>query len=408
MGELEWLNVPVGIDRKRWMTREVSRRVLVVAHTVVSLQRLLDVIELVESDPRVQVVFTQGPDVFHHGVDDVLRAVGAVRVSWHQAVQERFDLALFAAYGGLTEVHAPIMVMPHGAGYAKRTPPVDSANRTAPSVYGLGSEHLVSEGRVVPASIVLAHESQRDLLRLGCPEALDVAIVAGDPCYDRLVADMSWKANYRVALRVRPDQELVTISSTWGQHSLFRRYEDLPAALLAELNPQRFRIAALLHPGVWSGHGRRQIRAWLSEERTKGLLLVPPEAGWRAVVAASDYVIGDHGSVPAYALSVGVPVLRTAPLPDDIGESSAQWLVRTDAPQLVRAEPLGPQLLRASAETPTDLPAAVAARLTSRPGQAHRILREEIYRLMDLDVPGRHRAVEPDPVPEFAGARHVG
>lgn len=408
MGEPEWLSVPVGIDRKRWMTREVSHRVLVVAHTVVSLQRLLDVVELVESDPRVQVVFTRGPDVFHHGVDDVLHAVGAVRVSWRQAVQERFDLALFAAYGGLTEVHAPIMVMPHGAGYAKRTPRADSVNRTASPAYGLGSEHLVSEGRVVPASIVLAHESQRDLLRQGCPDALDVAVVAGDPCHDRLVADMSWRANYRVAWGVRPDQELVTISSTWGEHSLFRRYEDLPATLLAQLNPQRYRIAALLHPGVWSGHGRRQVRAWLSDERTKGLLLVPPEAGWRTVVAASDHVIGDHGSVPAYALSVGVPVLRTTPLPDDIGESSAQWLVRTRAPRLVRAEPVEPQLLRAAAETSKDLSAAVAARLTSLPGQAHRVLREEMYKLMDLDMPGRHRAVEPDPIPEFVGARHVG
>lgn len=122
MGETGWLNVPLGIDRKRWMTRRVQRQVLVVAHTLVSIQRLLDVIELIESDQDIQTVYTCGPDVFRHGVADYLRTIGAMTTPWQQAVAEPFDLALAAAYGGLQELHAPIMVMPHGAGYAKQTP----------------------------------------------------------------------------------------------------------------------------------------------------------------------------------------------------------------------------------------------------------------------------------------------
>ena len=111
MTNWEWLPVPVGIDAPRWVTRADCRNVLVIVHTVASGLRLLDVVELIESDSRVQVVFSQAPDAFGNGVADFLRAVGGVVLPWQQARRERFDLALAAAYGDLHEVHAPLLVM---------------------------------------------------------------------------------------------------------------------------------------------------------------------------------------------------------------------------------------------------------------------------------------------------------
>jgi hypothetical protein len=406
MYEPEWLSVPVGVDAARWMTRRVDRRVLVVAHTLVSVQRLLDVVELVERDAHVQVVFTRGPDVFCRGVSDFLDAIGAVEIPWRQATHERFDLALAAAYGGLTELHAPIMVLPHGAGYAKQTPRRDSGGRlTEPPIYGLGTEHLVFEGRVVPTSIVLSHERQRDLLAQSCPEAVDSALVAGDPCYDRLRASQPLRADYREALGAGSGRQLVVMASTWGQHSLFRQEEGLLTRLMRQLDPRRYQVAALLHPAVWFGHGRRQVRAWLADERAGGLILVEPEVDWRAVVVAADYVIGDHGSVPAYAASIGVSVLRIGPPHGEIDEQSAQAFVAAKAPQLVSSVGIESQLRRAARELPDDWADTVAARLTSRPGQAHRRLREEMYAQLGLPVPGRHRAVEPVAMPWLGGVR---
>lgn len=127
-------------------------------------------------------------------------------------------------------------------------------------MYGLGPEHLVSEGRVVPASIVLSHDSQRDMLARSCPQAVPAAVVAGDPCYDRLQVDMRYRSAYRQALGVRPGRRLVVVSSTWGAHSLFERARDLIVRLAGELDPRCYRIAVQLHPAVWSGHGTRQVR----------------------------------------------------------------------------------------------------------------------------------------------------
>ena len=107
--------LPIGIDAERWITRVGCRNVLVAVHTVVAGQRLMDVVDLVESDPRVQLVYVQAPDVFGHGVGRFLRSVGALEIAWADARRERFDLALAAAYGGLDQLHAPIVVMPHGA-----------------------------------------------------------------------------------------------------------------------------------------------------------------------------------------------------------------------------------------------------------------------------------------------------
>src|SRR4051794_20667453 len=187
MGD-DWLRVPIGPDAARWTTRPGLRVVLVVAHSVTALQRLLDVVPLVESDPAVQVVFTRGPGVFGAGVDDCLRALGACVAPWSQVVHTPFDLALAAGYTGLHELRAPVVVLPHGAGFTRFVPPSRTAAAHAPlPVFGLSARQLLRDGRVVPAAIVLPHADEQDLLKEQCPEALPAAVVAGDPALDRLL-----------------------------------------------------------------------------------------------------------------------------------------------------------------------------------------------------------------------------
>ena len=122
MSGMEWRQVPVGLEAERWITRTGCKTVLVVVHTVITGQRLADIVRLVESDLRVQVVFTAAPDVFSNGVTDLLRDLGGVVISWEQATRLTFDLALAAAYGSVHELHAPLIVLPHGAGYNKLAP----------------------------------------------------------------------------------------------------------------------------------------------------------------------------------------------------------------------------------------------------------------------------------------------
>lgn len=398
----EWLSVPVGIDSQRWVTRGDCRSVLVAVHTMASAHRLMDVLELIETDPRIQIVFSQAPDIFNRGVAEFLRALDAVVLPWHQACRERFDLGLAASLGGLHELHAPMMVMAHGAGYGKLSQPSRKAGqrRVRSSVYGLDSQRLTRDGALLVSALVLAHHRELAVLRRQCPEALEVAVVAGDPCFDRLAASIPYGDAYRAALGVCESDELVVVASTWGQHSLFGSNHELIPRLLDELAPADFRVAALVHPAVWFGHGPRQIRAWLADSLDAGLLLVPPQVDWRAAVIAADHVIGDHGSVPVYAAAIGKPVLQTvSPSAALTAPESPQAVLRRFAPQLVAGRCIRSQLHSGKIGRSRVCADAVVRRLTSRPGDSSVEIRGVLYRLLRLPEPGRHRSAAPVPVP---------
>src|SRR5262249_36459734 len=142
--------------------------------------------------------------------------------------------------------------------------------------------------------------------------------------------------SYRDALRLPAGQRLIVVSSTWGPRSLLGRRWDLLPRLLAELPREQYRIMALLHPNAWFGHGTRQIRAWLTDCLRTGLSLLPPEADWRAVLAAADCVIGDHGSIILYGAAAGLPVLSAEFPATDVAPDSAMAELATSAPKIPR------------------------------------------------------------------------
>ncbi|WP_432902803.1 hypothetical protein ACQP1S_03235 [Micromonospora matsumotoense] len=398
MTSLEWSSAPVGIDASRWVSRAGCRTVLVVTHTIASCQRLLDVVEYVESDPRVQLVFTVAPDVFNHQVKGFLDRLGAFVLPWHQAVRERFDLGLAAAYGGLHQLHAPLLVMAHGAGHGKRVRPGPYGGPVLadPPVYGLDAQRLTHGGRVLPTALALSHDHELDVLRRQCPEAVEAAVVVGDPCIDRLVASLPRRPDYRRSLGVDEQHELVVVSSTWGRDGVFGHWPDLLPQLMTQLPPDRYRVAALLHPAVWDAHGHRQIRAWLRDCLDVGLLLPDPTEDWRGPVVAADHVIGDHGSVSAYAAAIGRRVLLLPGLRSLPAAGTPQHLLDATASRLDPRRPLSPQLAPAGK---IDQQAVMAA-LTGRPGEAGMLLRRTMYRLLQLAEPGRHRQAGPVPFPQ--------
>lgn len=383
----DWLQVPVGLSAHQWVTRHDLLNVLVVVHTVTSGQRLLELIELVERDSRVQVAFTQAPDVFSNGVDDFLRDTGGLVLPWEQVIRERFDLAVTAAYGGLQHLHAPLLVVPHGAGFGK-------THAGTSAVYGLDAQRLIYNGRVLPDAIVLSHNDQVDVLRHQCPPAVDVAVVAGDPGYDRMIASLPHRDRYRADLGIRPEQNLVVVSSTWGGQSLFGRFADLFPRLLEEL-PSRYRVAALMHPAVWFGHAPRQIRSWLGDCVDAGLVMIGPHVDWRAAVVAADLVIGDHGSVAVYASAIGNPVVLVDPGLQAVTTSgSPQDLLRHSAVIYHQESSLASMFEEARARSEM-LREGVVERLTSRPGRSTTLIRETMYRLLGVPAQGRHRAPSP-------------
>jgi hypothetical protein len=265
------------------------------------------------------------------------------------------------------------MLMAHGAGHARmlRVDP--------PTVYGLDAARLIRDGRVIASALMLSHENELHALARQCPEALPIADVAGDPCFDRLTGSLLMRSGYRQALGVAAGQELVVVSSTWGKDGLFGGAPGLLGSVMAEL-PGR-KVALLLHPAILAAHGSRQVGAWLRPGLDAGLILADPAEDWRPYIAAADRLIGDRGSVTAYGASTGLPVLcfQTS----SVGQAAAgspQSIVLGSAAGLDVTRPLAAQL---DAATPIDH-RRVAAAITSRPGRSAALLRRAMYRLLGL------------------------
>ncbi|MET9924388.1 MULTISPECIES: hypothetical protein [unclassified Streptomyces] len=392
--------VPVRLDVDRWATRRTRKKVLAVVHTVTAGQRLLEAVRLLEGDARVQVFFTPAPDVFSHGVDTFLERLGGLVLPWHQAVQMPFDLALAAAHGGLQELHAPVIVLPHGAGHNKLLPAGQRGRRVAGRVvYGLNRQWLIQDGRVVPESIVLAHHEELTRLGRECPEALPAAEVVGDPCFDRITASLPQRALYRDALGVGARQRLVLACSTWGPGSLLGRQWELLERLVDELPREEYRVALLLHPHVWNAHGEWQIRSWLADLGRAGLLVVSQYADWVGALVAADHIVGDHGSVSLYGSMTGVPVLMGNVPEGDLDPGSPAAELASIAPRLHPDRPLGRQLARAAAAYRTERYEQVAARITSEPGRFATRMRALIYRKLHLRAPAVRPRADHAPLP---------
>jgi len=404
MADKEWLQVPVGLDARRWITRSGCKTVLVVVHTVTTGQRLIEAVRLLEPDLRVQAVFTAAPDVFSNGVDDLLRDLGGVVISWVQATKIEFDLAIAGAYGSIQELHAPLIVLPHGAGYNKLAVRRDTGDVVAVrGVYGLDPQSIVRGGSVVPTAIALSHAADLALLGRQCPEALPVAVVVGDPCFDRLLASRSRRALYRHALGA-DNRRLVVTVSTWGTRSLFGHGIELLDRLLSELPSDEYRVIALVHPNVWFGHGPRQVRAWLTEAVGRGLGLVPPTADWQGALIAADLIIGDHGSLAVYGAAARVPVVMAEFPAEDVFPESPSALLAALAPRLLTDRPIAGQFAQASADYRNEIPERIAARLTSEPGNFNRNMHRLMYRVLGISQPATIPGMPPAGVPVIVAA----
>ncbi|MFD5701455.1 hypothetical protein [Streptomyces lasiicapitis] len=388
----------------RWLTVAPEKTVLGVIHNVTSATRLLDLLTVFEGDRRVQTVFTcTESSPFADGIAEFVADRELPFVSWDEASKLEFDLAVSTSRGGeLQSISAPLIGAPHGAGYNKKlTSREPGAGSREPGAFGLTAEWLVYDGELIPSAVVLSHEEQLARLRVGCPEAVPVAHVVGDPCMDRLRASLPFRDEYRAALGLRPDQRLLLLSTTWSRASLLGAAGDLVRRALAELPHDTYRVLAAVHPNAWYAHGGWQLRSWLRPHLDAGLLLPPPAGDtWQAALCAADAFIGDHGSVSLYAAGLGLPGLLGAFGEEAVASDSPMARLGAALPRVSASVPLSVQLERAERHLAADPRlAATAAQITSRPGQALSRLRRLCYRTLDLAEPAAPLVPRPLDVP---------
>ncbi len=281
-----WIHVPVGEGAEPYLSISFTRSVLVVARTLTTTEWLLDFLAELFPDPRVQLLFTvedEQPSVYHQGAQKLLHDIGAPTVPWGQAMATRFDLAICSTHtGNLEHLRSPLLVLPHGPGFGK------------PASVRAGGEvplpNLTAEERSilgVPATtVIISHPDQAALF--GDQPAEVNLVMAGDPAIDRLRASLPFRDHYRAALGLTPSQKLIVLSSTWGPSAQLGAHPELAVRLLRELPADEYRVALIVHPNIWYGHGPWQVRTWLRRAVEAGALLTPARGdSWRGIAIAS-------------------------------------------------------------------------------------------------------------------------
>ncbi|WP_405939291.1 hypothetical protein OG338_24080 [Streptomyces sp. NBC_00726] len=268
----------------------------------------------------------------------------------------------------------------------------------------MSPEWLLADGRHFVDGLVLSHPEQVERLARVCPDAMPSAVLAGDPCFDRMLAARPYRDRFRRALGVRSGQRLVLLNSTWNPEGLFGTGggQDLLPGLLprlaAELPADDYRLAAVLHPNIWYGHGPGQVRAWLDLARRNGLTLIDPVHEWRQALLAADLVIGDFGAVSYYAAALNTPVLLAA---DGTGVLDPEAPLARFVRRAPRLDPRAPLLLQVERGIGTHRPGPAAGFVTSAPGRSAELLRRHLYALMDLPEPPGRASMEPLALPSY-------
>ncbi|MFD9961783.1 hypothetical protein [Amycolatopsis sp. NPDC058986] len=367
---------------------------LVILRNPAAANRLSDLVRPLTADPRLEVWFTvDHGSGFAGGLPARLTAMGALQLSWAEAVEEQFDLALAAS--DKTDLHlvqAPVMLMPHGAGFHR------FAADTAGEISGLRRSALIHDGEVVPATIVVAHEADIATLNDIDRRLPERALVAGDPAYQRIVRNLPLRHRYRQALTA-DGRELVLLCSTWGPESLFGRNPQLPHDIVTTLPVDRFAVALTMHPNVWERHGELQVRAWTRSATAAGLRLIPAQGEWRSVIVAADLVISDHGSLTAYAAAIGKPTLFAANGGGEVVPGSMMDRLRGGLPQLRTGESLEPQITAALVGGARDSELAASA-FAAQDALATMLTRA--YEILNLPLPQRTARNDGLPIPEVA------
>ncbi|WP_282685514.1 MULTISPECIES: hypothetical protein [unclassified Streptomyces] len=387
----------------RWNTWDPPKaEVLGVARTLTSATRVVDVMHLLRREDGIEKYYTVNPgSAFADGLDSYLSGLGIHVLSWEEATRRPFDLAVSCSvHPTMRRLDAPLMVLPHGAGY-NRLVTESTGDALAPA--GLSRRELMWRGKVVPKAIGVSHREQIDRLAEICPEAAPYALAVGDWCFQRITASMSHRDRYRSRLGAVDGRRLVVVHSTWSEHSLLGRHPELPLRLVTSLPADEFAVAAVFHPNVWARHTPAGVLERLGSAVDAGLMIIPPQEGWRAAVVASDWVVGDHGSTSFYSAAAERVTMLAATGLDELDPLSPAAALARGAPRLDPEGDVLAQLLdTARRHDPADLRPVVDGQLASvdTSGEVTRARMYEFLARRGVTVPPGPPRPLPVPAPE--------
>ena len=365
----------------RWSAR---RDILLCCSDPLMVRYLARFWELFQDDPRLRfhVVFLP-PSSFERPASDwetMRRGLPMTEVSVDWAYARAWDLVVCADHCfGNARRRSKSLFIGHGTH--------NKSSDGGVTTYTYGPAAFAGRGRPAYRRVFEDREADRDRAVQVNPVWKDIIAVVGSLEKDDLLAQAGRRDEFRRDLGYGPQDTVVFIVSTWGEHCLWRVMGDDLLDEARRLQGQ-FRFILSAHPHEYRPRpqGQRVWGEYLRSQRDYGFAVREPSQPWIPYVVASDIVLSDFGSLAEYAALLRKPIVLT-PVPEElIWKGSITWEIRRFAPILEDASMLGRCLVKARDDYPVGRLLDLARAIHPLAGQASTRIRREVYGLLKIPI----------------------
>jgi hypothetical protein len=372
----------------RFLPKPADKRdILLVCHNALTAEYLADVWNVLKADHRLRF-WLLGPFVEERqGADDFVRSVLPLpRIRARRVYARKWDLVMAADHVSgvpLDDIFDrrrwPTLRIPHGV----------PGKRLDGELYAFGRHALDDDGNIRYTRMFVASENEKEMAVAINPRYEDVVAVVGSLQEDRLLEMARRRDTVRRQLGLGPDETVVFVLSTWGPNALFNIMGD---ALLGEMrrNLSAFRFMLSVHPWEYrpKPEGGRVWGEYLRTLGSEGFIIRDAGEDWMPYMAACDVILADHTALALHGVMLGRPFVYS-PVPDQVVEKgSVIGDLMSISPRLkANASNLKDGLLEALNGYPAAKLKHISLKLNSLPGQAEPRVKDEVYRLVNLNRP---------------------
>jgi hypothetical protein len=338
--------------------------------------------QLLETDARMEFAFTDNFPSLAVGVGrEIAEKLSLTAINFLQARTRNWDLIVFADHNRACRFapHIPKLQVYHSLTGGKI---IDGEN------FRFGAQQTAHHNQpIYKLMLVPSEKMKRRALTINPRLGKSIAVV-GDPFVDTLCSMNAKRETIRAELGFSPDDTVILLQSTFGEHSLI---ESMGVGILEATQSllREYKFVLSTHPAHWSGpHFKKSIHDLITGQRGQGITVMEPGDSWERYAIASDACLSDHsGLVYNYAL-LGKP-LAMIKLPDGlIGEAAEESIIYDAVPHLHSCSEL-PELLDALTRNFSSKKLAqTTSILVSYPGRAHELIRHHLYELLKCSPPG--------------------
>jgi hypothetical protein len=364
------------------------RSILFLAHAHLS-EYCLSVWKLLGNDARLNARSIEFTSNDHQDIDEKLVPGKIIRARW--AYLCRWDIVIIADHPSGTVMidlcnkkYWPTLRIQHGIMGKK----VDGRAYTY-------SQLAYDSGGNIRYTRIFAPSEYEKKIAVGYDRKFENVVgVVGSLQDDELIEMNHHRIELRESMGIRIRETVIFIVSTWGENSLFRKWG---AAIISEAKniAAKYRFIVSIHPLEYLYHpaGKDNIIKQFNDLRDEGFIVREPGEDWKKYLVISDLIITDHTALSVHGALIRRPFVYV-PIPEEViaPESPISKLKNISPVLSADARDLQDKINDALTNYPYGLLKDVSMSINSCTGESEQRIRNEIYKLMDLEAPQEGRS----------------